>query len=68
MIVAETTPTPGKGPLRRKEYSGFESNVALIQALVPLGLRAGAGVLEEGVIALAGERYHRVAWQPGVVR
>ena len=46
----------------------LESNVALIQALIPLGLQAVAEVLEEEVIALAGERYRRVGGQPGVVR
>jgi transposase-like protein len=46
----------------------IESKVALIQALIPLGLQAVAEVLEEEVIALAGERYRRVGGQPGVVR
>jgi putative transposase len=44
------------------------SKVALIQALIPLGLQAVAEVLEEEVIALAGERYRRVGGQSGVVR
>ena len=44
------------------------SKVALIQALIPLGLQAVAEVLEEEVIALAGERYRRVGGQAGVVR
>ena len=46
----------------------LESQVALIQALIPLGLQAVAEVLEEEVIALAGERYRRVGGQSGVVR
>ena len=46
----------------------LESTVALIQALIPLGLQAVAEVLEDEVIALAGERYRRGGGQPGVVR
>ena len=46
----------------------LESNVALIQALIPLGLQAVAEVLKEEIIALAGERDRRVGGQPGVVR
>ena len=46
----------------------IESKVALIQALIPLGLQAVAEVLAEEVVALAGTRYSRVGGQPGVVR
>lgn len=46
----------------------IESKVALIQALIPLGLKAVAEALEAEVVALAGERYRRVGGQPGVVR
>jgi len=48
--------------------ASIESKVALIQALIPLGLQAVAEALEEEVVALAGERYRRVGGQPGVVR
>ena len=46
----------------------IESQVALIQALIPLGLQAVAEVLEQEVVTLAGERYSRAGGQPGVVR
>jgi putative transposase len=46
----------------------IESQVALIQALIPLGLQAVAEALEAEVIALAGARYCRTGGQPGVVR
>jgi len=42
--------------------------VALIQALIPLGLQAVAEALEAEVTALAGERYSRTGGQPGLVR
>jgi len=44
------------------------SLVALIQALIPLGLQAVQEVLEAEVTALAGARYRRMGGQPGVVR
>ena len=46
----------------------LESKVALIQALIPLGLQAVAEVLEQEVVALAGARYCRAGGQPGLVR
>jgi transposase-like protein len=46
----------------------IESTVALIQALIPLGLKAVADALDDEVRALAGERYGRVGGQPGLVR
>ena len=45
-----------------------DSTVALIQALIPLGLKAVAEVLEAEVTALAGEWYSRTGGQPGLVR
>ena len=45
-----------------------DSRVALIQALIPLGLQAVADALEAEVVALAGERSSREGGQPGVVR
>ncbi len=44
------------------------SLVALIQALIPLGLQAVGDVLKKEVIKLAGERYHRTGGQAGYVR
>jgi len=45
-----------------------DSTVALIQALIPLGLQAVAEALDAEVTALAGERYRRTGGQPGLVR
>jgi hypothetical protein len=47
---------------------GIDTKVALIQALIPLGLHAVGEALEAEVIALAGERYRRTGGQSGVVR
>jgi len=46
----------------------IETKVALIQALIPLGLHAVGEALEAEVIALAGARYRRTGGQAGVVR
>ena len=46
----------------------MDSTVALIQALIPLGLKAVAEALTAEVAALAGERYSRTGGLPGVVR
>jgi transposase-like protein len=45
-----------------------DTTVALIQALIPLGLTAVAEALTAEVVALAGERYSRTGGLPGVVR
>lgn len=45
-----------------------EARVALIQALIPLGLEAVAEALQAEVVALAGERYARTGGRPEVVR
>jgi len=45
-----------------------DTTVALIQALIPLGLTAVAEALKAEVVALAGERYSRTGGIPGVVR
>ncbi len=45
-----------------------DSLIALIQALIPLGLQAVPEALEKEVTALAGTRYSRTGGQPGVVR
>jgi hypothetical protein len=42
--------------------------VALIQALIPLGLQAVGEALEAEVVALAGVRYRRTGGRPGLVR
>jgi putative transposase len=44
------------------------SRVALIQALIPLGLRAVEDALQQDVTTLAGARYQRTGGQPGAVR
>lgn len=46
----------------------FDARVALIQALIPLGLAAVEGELEAEVTRLAGVRYERSGRQPGHVR
>ena len=45
-----------------------ETTVALIQALIPLGLQAVGEALDAEVTALAGTRYGRTGGQAGVVR
>lgn len=44
-----------------------DSTMALIQALMPLGIKAVAEALEVDVTALAGEWYRRTGGQPGLV-
>ncbi len=51
-----------------KEWGDINAKVALIQTLIPLGLKAVAEALEEEVVVLAGERYQRVGRQPGYAR
>ncbi len=46
----------------------IDTKVALIQALIPLGLHAVAEALAAEVVALAGERYRREGGRPDVVR
>jgi len=45
-----------------------EVRVAMIQALIPLGLKAVDELLQEEVIRLAGERYRREGGVPGYAR
>lgn len=47
---------------------GLDSRVALIQALIPLGLEAVNDLLQQEVTALAGPRYQRDAGLPGHAR
>jgi len=46
----------------------LDAKVALIQALIPLGLLAVAEALKQEVTTLAGERYSRKGGLPGIVR
>ncbi len=46
----------------------IETTVALIQALIPLGLHAVGEALAAEVVGLAGDRYRRTGGRPGVVR
>jgi len=46
----------------------IDTKVALIQALIPLGLQAVAETLEAEVVTLAGTRYGRTGGRPDVVR
>jgi hypothetical protein len=43
-----------------------DSTVALIQALIPLGLKAVAETLEAEAVALAGEWYRRTGGSKGI--
>jgi transposase-like protein len=46
----------------------LDAKLALIQALIPLGLQAVAEALKQEVITLAGARYSRTGGLPGIVR
>ncbi len=46
----------------------LDAKLALIQALIPVGLLAVAEELKREVIALAGKRYSRTGGLPGIVR
>lgn len=50
------------------QVEGLDAKVALIQALIPLGLQAVGDLLAEEVTQLAGPRYARTGGQPGLVR
>ena len=56
-----------RGPMEA-ELLGLDTRVAMIQALVPLGLKAVNDVLQEEVTQLAGARYSRSGGQPGYAR
>jgi putative transposase len=45
-----------------------DSRIALIQALIPVGLAAFHGELQRELVSLVGERYARTGRQPGLVR
>jgi transposase-like protein len=63
-----------KGKVKPIDLSTFsapedlDAKLALIQALIPLGLLAVADNLKQEVAALAGQRYSRTGGLPGVVR
>lgn len=68
-------PDPGKGNnggqqavLEHPEIEGIDATVALIQALIPLGLQAAGEALQAEVSRLAGPRHCRRGRQPGYVR
>src|SRR3972149_5158284 len=50
------------------EAASLDSRVALIQALIPLGLEAVGDVLQQEITALAGPRYQRSGGRPGYAR
>ncbi len=50
------------------EPGEVQARVALIQALIPVGLKAVEEELKREVVALAGERYARAGGQPALVR
>jgi transposase-like protein len=51
-----------------RDVDGLDAKVALIQALIPLGLQAVGDLLAGEVTQLAGPRYARTGGQPGLVR
>ncbi|MCO4098219.1 MAG: IS256 family transposase [Gemmatimonas sp.] len=64
---AHQTPTPTP----RSEPAPLEANslaLAMIQALIPLGLQAVEDALQQEVLALAGPRYAHADGRPGIAR
>ena len=59
--------TPSKGQTALPEEAALDTRIALIQALIPLGLQAVQDVLQQEVAALAGPRYARHDSAPHVV-
>lgn len=57
-----------RGLVDSRDVDGLDAKVALIQALIPLGLQAVGDLLAEEVTQLAGPRYARTGGQPGLVR
>ena len=57
-----------RGLGERPEVETLDAKVALIQALIPIGLQAVRELLETEVRALAGARHQRTGRQPGCVR
>jgi transposase-like protein len=50
------------------DLEAVEARVAMIQALIPLGLEAVGDALRQEVVTLAGERYARAGGRPALVR
>ncbi|MGH7407500.1 MAG: IS256 family transposase [Candidatus Methylomirabilales bacterium] len=57
-----------RGVAEHPEVHDVDATVALLQALIPLGLRAVGGALQAEVTRLAGPRYSRPGGTPGYVR
>jgi transposase-like protein len=53
---------------KHADLTDLDAMIPVIQALIPLGLRAFVEVMEAEVTALAGEKYSRTGGQPGLVR
>lgn len=69
MTTAGTVKDIGlRGLTDAPEVEILDAKVALIQALIPIGLPAVQELLEAEVVRLAGERHQRAARQPGCVR
>lgn len=62
-VALATVPHPATG-----HTPDLDATVAVIQALVPLGLRKVEEALQEELAALTGERYARTGGHPGLVR
>jgi transposase-like protein len=60
-------PQPVAGE-RSADLEAVEARVAMIQALIPLGLEAVGEALRQEVVTLAGERYARAGGRPELVR
>lgn len=58
---ATQSPPPSPRPTQEAILADLDLRLALIQALIPLGLEAVEGLLQEEVLRLAGPRYDRKA-------
>jgi putative transposase len=56
------------GPIKRGPQADLDTRIALIQALIPLGLQAVEDALQQEVQALAGPRYAHGDGAPHIVR
>ena len=55
-------------PVALATVGEVDARVALIQALIPVGLEAFHAELQRELVSLVGERYARTGRQPGLVR
>lgn len=55
-------------PVPLEAVPAFDTRVAMIQALIPVGLDAFTRELSQELIGLVGQRYQREGRQPGLVR